>query len=216
MAGRAKGGNDRRLQSVGQQRFEAERAHAADQNARILRIAAAAAGDAAFGEKFLQRLVEGDDDMDRRGKAVLPGLLEIAALVEQVERQRRCVARCMGERFPPADDEAEPRDAFEALVGGGGDGVERRLARVELERAKGAHRVDQQSPAVARAQGGDLLDRIENAACRFAVDGENVGDRRRRAENALYGVEVGRRVLGRLVDDRVRPATARMRLARWP
>src|ERR1019366_7670569 len=133
MARRTEGGDDRRLQRVGKQRFEAERAHAANEDARVLRVARAAAGDAALGEELLQRLVERDDDMDRRGEAVLPGLLEIAALVEQVERQRRRIALGLGERFAPADDEAEPRHAFEALVGGGRDRVERRFARVELE-----------------------------------------------------------------------------------
>ena len=105
-----------------------------------------------------------------------------------------------GERFAPADDEAEPRHAFEALVGGGGDRVERRRARVEFERAEGAHRVDQQSPAVTRAQRRDLLDRIENAARRLAVDGEDVGDRRRLGKDALDRAKVRRRVLGGLVD----------------
>ena len=202
MARRAEGGDDRRLQRVGEQRLEAERAHAADEDARVLAIAPAAAGDAAFGEELVQRLMEGDDDVDRRREAVLAGLLEIAALVEQVERQRRGVALGRGERFAPADDEAQARHAFEALVGGGGDGVERRLARVELERAEGAHRVDQQPPAAARAERGDLLDRIEDAAGRLAVDGEDVGDRRRLGEQALDRVEVGRRVLRRFVGER--------------
>ena len=75
-----------------QQRLEAERAHAVDQNAAVLGIAPAAPGYAAFGDEFRQRLMEGDDDMDRRREAVLPGLLEIAPLVVQVEHQRGGVA----------------------------------------------------------------------------------------------------------------------------
>ena len=78
MARHVEGDDDRRLARGRQQRREAEPAHALDQDLGVLGIAPAAARDAALGQELLERLVEGDDDMDRRREAVLTGLLEIA------------------------------------------------------------------------------------------------------------------------------------------
>ena len=68
--------------------------------------------------------MERHDHVDRRREAVLPGLREVLPLVVQVEHQSRGIALGLGERRLAADDEAEARHALDALVGGGGDGIE--------------------------------------------------------------------------------------------
>src|SRR3546814_17728384 len=65
--------DDRRLQPVGQQRFEPHFAHAVDQDAAIVGITLAAPGHAAFRRVLRQRLMKGDDDVDRRSEAPLGG-----------------------------------------------------------------------------------------------------------------------------------------------
>src|SRR5919109_446534 len=88
----AKGDDDRRLQVVGQQRLEAERAHALDEDAAVAAVSRAAAGDAALLFVLTQCLLEGGDHLDRWGEAPLRGLLHRRPLIVQVEAQRRSVA----------------------------------------------------------------------------------------------------------------------------
>ena len=191
------GDDDRRLQAVGQQGAEAHGAHAVDQHPGILPIALAAAGDAALGRMLLDRLAQRHDDVDGRREAVLAGAGEGLGLVEQVEHQRRGVALALGQRLVAADHEAQARHAFQALVGGSGQRVVADLARIDLERAEGAHGIDQQAAAVARDDLRHLGDGIEDARRGLAVDGEDVADRLVVAEHPVEPRQVGRRVLRR-------------------
>jgi hypothetical protein len=76
-------------------------------------------------------------------------------LVVQVEHQRRGVAGAGDERCRAADHEAQSGHAFEALVARSRQRRSKR-ARIDLERAKGAHRVDRQPATVARDDRGDV------------------------------------------------------------
>src|SRR5262245_20292681 len=118
------GDDDRRLQMIGQQGLEAERAHALDQDAAVVAVAGAAAGDAALLRMLAQRLLEGDDHLDRRGEAPLRSLLHRRPLVVQVEAERMGVALGRLERGTAGNDEADSGYALDAFVRGGGDGVE--------------------------------------------------------------------------------------------
>ena len=193
------GDDDRRLPGRRKQGTETEAFHALDQDAGVLGIALAAPRDAAFGPELLQSCVEGDDDMDRRGEAVLASALEAGILVVEIEHQRGGVALGLGQRALAGDDEAEAGNALDALVRGGGDGVEIDLAAVERQGAEGAHRVDQQAAAMALGQRGDRLDRIADAARRLAMDREDMGDRGVGDQHAVDLGEVRRGVLGSLV-----------------
>ena len=172
--------DDRRLQPIGQQRPEAQLAHALDQDLAVLRVARPAAGLSALGPELLQRLVEGDDHVDRRREAVLPGLGEVLPLIVQIEHQRGGVALGLGQRRLAADDEAEPGNALDALVGGGGDGIEPRLGGVERQRAERAHGIDQQPASMLLDQRADLGNRVQDAAGRLALHGKHVRDGRDR------------------------------------
>src|SRR4051794_16029840 len=130
MARRLEGDDDRRLERAGQERLEAERPHAGDEHAAILGVAPAAAFDAVLGPEFLERLVEGGDDLDRRGETVLAGLLEGLVLVVEVEYEGCGVALRRGKRLPAGEHEAEAGHAFDAFVGRGRDRVEGDLAGI--------------------------------------------------------------------------------------
>ncbi len=78
-------------------------------------------------------------------------------------------------------------------------------ARVERDGAERAHGVDQQPLAAARGDGGDLLDRVADAARGLAMHGEDVRDAVETAEDAFDRLDVRRCVLGRLVDHELAP-----------
>src|SRR3546814_11555461 len=63
-----------------------------DLDAAVVGVAPAAPGHAALRPVLRQRLVEGDDDVDRRGEPPLGGLFHRHKLVVQVEAQRVGVA----------------------------------------------------------------------------------------------------------------------------
>ena len=191
--------DDRRLQPVGQQRPEAQLAHALDQHLAVLGIAPAAAGLAALGLELLERLVERHDHMDRRSEAVLPGLGEVLPLVVEIEHQGGGVALGLGQRRLAADDEAEAGHALDALVGGGGERVEPRPRGIERQGAERAHGIDQEPAPLLLHQRPDLRDRVQDAARRLAMHGEHVSYVRIRLQQPLHLAEVGRRILGRLV-----------------
>src|SRR4051794_30388579 len=77
--------DDRRLEPLGEQRLEAERAQALHEDAAVAPVARAAPGDAALRLVRLERGAEGGDDMGRRGEAPLPVPLHRLPLVEEVE-----------------------------------------------------------------------------------------------------------------------------------
>jgi len=58
------------------------------------------------------------------------------------------VAFALGQGLVTADHEAQARDALQALVGGGRQGVVADLACVDLPAPEGAHGIDQQAAAV--------------------------------------------------------------------
>ena len=210
--------DDRRLQPVGQQRPEAQRAHALDQDPAVLGVAPAAAGLAALGPELLERLVERHDHVDRRREAVLPGLGEVLPLVVEVEHQRGGVALGLGQRRLAADDEAQARHALDALVGGGGERVEAASCAASSGRAPNALMASIRSrrPCLSD-QRADLGDRVQDAAGRLAMHGEHVSDgrdrlaasaRSRRDRAACPPASRARRC--------ARPAIRQIRLARWP
>ena len=66
-------------------------------------------------------------------------------------------------------------------------------------------------------QRADLGDRVQDAARGLAMHGEHVSDARVGSQHAIDRLEVGRRILGRLVhgDSRAR-RSRRSGCARWP
>ena len=125
---------------------------------------------------LLDRLVEGDDAMDRRGEAPLPGLLQRLPLVEEIEGERGRIAFAGLQRFSAADDEAHAGHAFQAFVGGSGDRIEGDLAGIHRQGAEGAHGIDEQAPARAGDDGGDLGDGVQHAGGGLAMDDGDMGD----------------------------------------
>jgi hypothetical protein len=94
-----------------------------------------------------------------------------------------------------------PRHPLQALVGRGGERVERDLAGIERHRAEGAHGIDQQRPAVAAADRGDRLDRVQDARGGLAMHGRDMADRRVGSQRLIERRRVVRPVLGRLQSD---------------
>jgi hypothetical protein len=75
----------------------------------------------------------------------------------QVHGQRLAVAGTAVQDGLAQDHETHARHAFQAFATGGHQRVEPRLARVDLQRRKRAHRIDDQALAVLLAQVGDRL-----------------------------------------------------------
>ena len=75
------------------------------------------------------------------------------------------------------------------------NGVVRASMAIARERA---HRVDDEAPAVALHDGGDLRQRVEDAGRRLAVDEPDVRDRRIRREQPVDVLRRRRHVLGGL------------------
>ena len=134
-------------------------------------------------------------------KRYWPVLAKRLGLLEQIEHQGRGVALAFGERGLAAHDEAQARHAFQALVRGRRHRIVGYRARVERERAEGAHGVDQQAPAMPGHERRRLGDRVEHARRRLAVDGEDVRDRRVVGQHLVELRKIGRRVFRRLVGD---------------
>ena len=150
----------------------------------------------------------------RRGReAPLRGLLHVDPLVMQVHGQRMAVAFGAFERAAARDDETHAGRPLEALARGGDHGIERDLTGVELERAEGAHRIDDQAPPLPRHGLGHGAERIEDAGAGLAVDQRHVRDRGIRRQRALDVRGVHRGVLG-VVDGRHARDPARGRCAR--
>src|SRR6516225_4988443 len=149
--------------------------------------------------------MEGDDDMDRRGEAVLPRLLEIRPLIVKIEDEGRRLALGAGQGLAPTDDEAEARHTLDAFVRGGRDRIDMYARQIERERAEGAHGVEEEALAMRGGERADLFDRIEDARGRLAMHREDMGERRRAGEQTLDLGEIGRSVLRRLVHHHVMP-----------
>src|SRR6266536_1165443 len=80
--------DDRRLERVGQERLEPERAETVDEDPAVVGVARAPPGDAALGRVLGQGLVERGQHVGRRGEAPLPGLLHRHPLVMEIEGER--------------------------------------------------------------------------------------------------------------------------------
>ena len=65
----------------------------------------------------------------------------------------------LGEHGRIAEHEAQPRHALDALVRGGRDRIEARLAAIERQRAEGRHGIEQEAAAVLSRELADLGDR---------------------------------------------------------
>ncbi len=132
-----------------------EPGHAVEQGAAVVRVARAARRAPAFLQVLRDGAVEGRHHVGRRGVAPLRGLLHVDPLVVQVQRQGVAVALAALERRAARDDEAHARRTLQALARGGDHRIEGHGARIDLQRAEGAHGIDDQAPAVA---GHDLRD----------------------------------------------------------
>ncbi len=182
--------DDRRLQLGLQERHEAERRHAVDQRLAVLGVARQPRRLAALLDELVDRRAERRDHMGRRREAPLAGPLHVDVLVVQVHRERLRLAGAAVEHGLADQHEAHARHAFEALAAGRDQRIEADLARIDLERAERAHRVDDQALVVARADMADLLQRIQHAGAGLAVDQADVGD-------ALVGGEPRIELVGR-------------------
>src|SRR5438874_8298211 len=183
--GRVEGHDDRRLDGRRQEAPEPEPRHAGDQGAAVMRVAGAARGEPTLVKVLRDRRIEGRDHMGRRCVTPLRGLLHVDPLVVQVQRQRMAVALAALQRAAAHDDEAHPRWPLEALARGGHDGIERGVARVDLERAAGAHGIHDQALAMTGDDLRDLWQRVEDAGAGFTVHQRHVRDRGIGGERAL-------------------------------
>ena len=140
-------------------------------------------------------MVERRQHVGGRGEAPLPGALEVAPLVVEIEAQRVGIARALGQRRWPRHDEADPGHALEALVGRRHDRVAREVVQVERQRAEGAHGVEQEPPPAALDDLRDLADRVQDPRRRLAVHGGDVGDGGIGGEGGVQRGGRGRHVL---------------------
>ena len=199
--GREERDDDRRLNGRGQKALQSEPGHAFDQGAAVLGVAGSARHEPALLEVLRDRRIECRHHVRRRRVAPLSRFLHVDPLVIQVERERVAVPLAAFERLAPHDDEAHAGRTLETLPGGGYHGIERRGPCIDLERAEGAHRVDDQAPAMARDDLGDLLERVEDPGAGLAVHQRHVRDRRIRSKRALDVGGGNLRVL-RVIDGR--------------
>src|SRR5579864_1826735 len=170
------GHDDRGLDRRRQEALQAERGHAIDQRAAVARVARAAGGEPAFLQILGDGAVEGRHHMGRRRVAPLRGLLHVDPLIVEVHGERVTVALALLERCAPRDHEAHAGRPLEALAGGGHDRIEWSAASIDLERAEGAHGIDDQPPLVPGDDLCDLIERIEDACAGLAMDQRDVGD----------------------------------------
>src|SRR6202140_1252507 len=176
---------DRRLNRRGQETPESEFCHAVDERAAVMRVAGAARGEAALFEILRDRRIERRHDMCRRREAPLRGFLQVDPLVIQVHRQRVAVALAAFERAAAQNGEAHPGRSLEAFPRGGHDRIERRGARVNLERAERTHRIHDQALAMTGDDLRNLVQRVEDAGAGLTVHQRPVRERRIGPERAL-------------------------------
>ena len=84
---RVHGDNDRRLDLGRQELNQSQFAHAGHQGVIVRRVTRQPRRLAAFREKLIQRLMEGNHDMRRRREAPLRGFFHVGPLVVQVQRE---------------------------------------------------------------------------------------------------------------------------------
>src|SRR6266478_5448468 len=199
--GRVEGYDDRRLNRRGQETLQSEFCHAVDQRAAVMRVAGTARGEPALFEILRDRRIERRHHMRRRREAPLRGFLQVDPLVIQVHRQRVAVALAVFERVAAHNGEAHPGWSLEAFPRGGYDRIERRGARVNLERAERTHRIHDQALAMTGDDLRNLVQRVEDAGAGFTVHQRHVRDRGIGGEHALDVTGGNLRVL-RVIDGR--------------
>ncbi|MCY1406346.1 hypothetical protein D9M71_216080 [compost metagenome] len=180
--------DDRRLDLCRQEAAQTDAGHALEQYLAIVGIALVASGQAAFFVVLQQGLMQGRDDVGRRGEAPLAGLGHVGELVVQIHGQGMRVALGGGQRLLVGKHEAHARHALQALAGCSDQGVERHLAGVNRQGAEGTHGVDDQALAVLGNDLGDLWQRIEDAGTGFAMNQRHMGDA---AVGAQQAVDIG-------------------------
>ena len=129
-----------------------------------------------FGLKFLQGLLEGTHDVGGRREApfAVP-LLHGLPLVVDVERKRARHALAPGQFAAAGYDEPKARHALYALVGAADEEVYAQPVYVEGNAAEAAHGIDNQTFAVHLHDVGHLLQGVQYAGRRLAVDDGHVG-----------------------------------------
>ena len=162
---------------------------------QFARVAREARRLPAFGDELVERGVERDDDVRRRRVAPLRRLLHVRPLVVEVER--RATSSCP----PPARARCGARTT-KPMPGGPSmhlpdaaiSGVERRSSRASMPIAPNELIASTiRLPAVARDDGGDRRQRVEDPGRRLAVDQAHVGDRGVGGEQPVDVLRRGRR-----------------------
>jgi hypothetical protein len=132
----------------------------------------------------------------------------------RIERQRSRVAGALLEQPLLHEHEAHAGRALDALARRRDQRVERRVARVDGKRPERAHRIDDQVPSHPCHDVRDLLQRIEDAGRRLAVDEAHVRDRRVLREEPLHVLRRRQHIVGDL--ERGRLASHHGRQLRHP
>ena len=179
--------------AIGQQRLEAEPAHALDQDAAVLAYARRGPRRRPRPRCSLERLIEGGEHVGRRREAPLAVLSMLATVMRSSDRAGALPAAAV--RASSADDARSRRRARPR----GTCWTRRRRRRtaifagIERQGAEGAHGVDQQPAAVARDNLGDPLDgfRMPEVVSQWTAatwrDRRVFGQRARRARTGSFG-----------------------------
>ena len=135
--------------------------------------------------------------MRGRGKAPLAmALLHLRPLVIQIQGQGAGDPLAPGQEGASGNDEAETRNALDALVRAADQEVDSQLADVNGNAAEAAHGVHDERQAATADRPGDGLHRIQNAGGGLAVHHGQVGDVRVFLQRAPHGLRRhGRRLL---------------------
>ncbi|MNF84213.1 hypothetical protein D3C84_665640 [compost metagenome] len=130
------GHDDRCLDLARQKAAQADRRHAVEQHFAVAGVALVTGRQTTFLVVLQQRLMQRRDHMGRGSEAPLAGLGHVGMLILQVHGQGWRITFGGGQGGFVGEDETHARHTFQALAGGGDQGVERHFAGIDRQCAE--------------------------------------------------------------------------------
>ena len=125
---------------------------------------------------LLKRHRESDQGMGWRRKTELAALLHISPLLIEIECKRMGVSLRRGQQITTGNDIGKARHTLDAFIGGGNHDIDPHTLHRDIHGTEARHGIQDHDATSLLSDSRNIFDRVDDAACGFALDHENRAD----------------------------------------